>query len=252
MYIFAVYNIKLDSMNKNLIFILFSMMLAPSASINTNAQNILKQIGQNLQQQYNSGDDEVYTQDRDHVYYRGGVLRDADARSFEFLGHGYAKDNWHVFYNGRILNGADPSTFILYEDADNHIVYRPNGSGRPGGMRPHRPDEGQGASNYGYTHDTFNAYYRGSKIDGASGSSFQVLTDGYAKDSFNAYFEGRKIEGSSGSSFQVLRGGYSRDSFNAFYYGRKIEGSSGSSFQVTEDGYAKDTFNTYYRGKKIN
>lgn len=238
-------------MKKTIFILLFTMLIMPDAGLSLMAQNYVTPSTRNVQQLRRNNPNEIYTQDRDHVYYRGELLTEADARSFEFLGHGYAKDNWHVFYNGRILNGADPNTFVLYEDADNYIVYRPNGNNRPHGMRPNRPS-GNESYNYGYTKDTFNAYYRGQKIEGASGSSFQVLKDGYAKDSFNAYFNGRKIDGSSGNSFQVLRDGYSKDTFNAYYRGQKIEGASGSSFQVTEEGYAKDSFNMFYRGKKIN
>jgi hypothetical protein len=65
--------------------------------------------------------------------------------------------------------------------------------------------------NYGYTTDSFNAYYMGRKIDGASVHSFKPLGGGYAKDTWNAYFAGQKISGARANSFQSSGYGYAKD-----------------------------------------
>jgi hypothetical protein len=81
----------------------------------------------------------------------------------------------------------------------------------------------QGTYYYGtYTKDSFNVYFNGQKISGASVTSFQVLNYGYAKDSFNDYFNGQKIIGASVTSFQVLNNGYAKDSWNTYYMGKKV------------------------------
>ncbi len=53
----------------------------------------------------------------------------------------------------------------------------------------------------GYAKDTWNAYFAGQKILGASPASFQVLVNGYAKDNSYVYFMGQKVTGLSPYSF---------------------------------------------------
>ena len=74
----------------------------------------------------------------------------------------------------------------------------------------------------------------------------------YYKDSYNVYYEGEKISGASAASFVVLSNGYARDNYYAYYRGNKISGSSGNSFKNLDNGYAKDNYSTYYKGKKVN
>ena len=76
---------------------------------------------------------------------------------------------------------------------------------------------------FGYAKDTWNVYFDGKKINGASPESFKVLRDGYAKDTWNVYFDAVKIEGASPDSFKVLRDGYAKDTWNTYYFGRKID-----------------------------
>ncbi len=75
---------------------------------------------------------------------------------------------------------------------------------------------------WGYSKDTWSAYYNGKKIDGASASSFNSIGDGYAKDTWNAYYDGRKINGASASSFKSIGNGYAKDTWNTYRYGQKI------------------------------
>lgn len=64
-------------------------------------------------QGYNNGNYNHYdyTIDKRYVYYRGVVIRDADPRSFQDLGDGYAKDSRYVYYNGQRLQGVNPQSF---------------------------------------------------------------------------------------------------------------------------------------------
>lgn len=216
----------------------------------------------------------AYSVRGNEAIYEGRVIREADAKSFQILGHGYAKDRYNVYLDGQVLRFVDPQTFRLYE----RDMARPN-PGRPGNIvgGGHRGDyvnrptyhmdrfnvyfngekvQGASASSFkdlgdGYGCDSFSAYYFGKKIHGSTGSSFQVIGYGYSKDAFNVYYDGVKLNGVSGNRFELLGYGYSKDAFNVFYNGEKVQGASTSSFHVDRDGYAHDNFNTYYFGKKI-
>ena len=47
-----------------------------------------------------------------------------------------------------------------------------------------------------YVKDSFNVYWRGTKVDSADAMSFHDLGYGYGKDLFNVYYRGRKIDAS--------------------------------------------------------
>jgi hypothetical protein len=90
--------------------------------------------------------------------------------------------------------------------------------------------------NSGYSTDSFNAYYMGQKINGASAMSFEILDNGYAKDSWSIYFRGRKIDGASAMSFETIGNGYAKDSWSVYYMGKKMNGVSPNSFSLNHFG----------------
>lgn len=53
-----------------------------------------------------------YCKDKNNVYYKSDVLRNAEASSFEVLSSIYAKDRRYVYENGKILDGYNPVTFV--------------------------------------------------------------------------------------------------------------------------------------------
>lgn len=152
-----------------------------------------------------------YSADGRAVYYRGRQMEMADPRSFRELGHGYAVDRFNVYLDGTVLEYADPSTFRLKPQHD-------------------RREDGPGER------DMQDRRGRGS---------------GYFKSSFDVFFNGKKIDGASTHSFEEIGGGYAKDSFRVYYRGKRVEGASTFSFKYLGDGYAEDSFHTYYRGKKL-
>ena len=182
-----------------------------------------------------------YSKRNGQVYYDGKVIHGADSHSFRDLGYGYSKDRNHVYRYGTILEYVDPSSF--------KVDRRFSSDNRPSHGRP---DGGyHNCERPGYYVSTFDVFYNGEKIPGASGSSFVILKEGYAKDAFNVYWMGKKISGASTSSFVCLGNGYAKDAFNAYWKGRKINGSSTSSFKVTRGFYAEDAFDVYFKGEKL-
>lgn len=209
------------------------------------------------------------------VYYGNVELRDADPRTIQDLGYGYAKDGGHVYWNGQVLPYVDPVYFRL----NDRYADRPPVSNKPG-VKPGKPSYNDRYDNYGYVitgnavlfngrvvsgarassfkdlgwgygKDSFDVYYCGEKISGASSSSFKVLKDGYAKNSFDVYYLGKEIKHASPDSFKLLNDGYAKDSFSVYYLGVKVEGAWVSTFKVLGNGYAQDAVNTYYLGRKV-
>ena len=177
------------------------------------------------------------------VFYRGIRVRGADAQSFVELGFGYAKDRHRVYMNGRQLPYVDPDGFSLVDVSgfDKYGLDYPDIDDGPAWDKE---------SCSGYIKTSHNVLYHGRVLAGASASSFVDLGWGYAKDSFNAYYKGRKIDASAGA-LKVLGGGYAKDSFAVFYLGNKVNGASVNSFKYLGKGYAEDNFSTYYRGAKV-
>ena len=148
-----------------------------------------------------------YEMDRGRIFFGEELVMQADVRSFQDLGFGYAKDSRNVYMNGRVLENVDPSTFRL----------KPHS-----GYRHHGRDKEEPATHKGYYKTTFNVYYGDKKLD-AMASSFVELGGGYAKDAFNVYYYGEKVKGAWASSFKYTGNGYGEDSFDAYYRGKKLE-----------------------------
>lgn len=211
------------------------------------------------------------------VYYNNIIMHEADPRTIQDLGYGYAKDDEYVWFEGRILPLVDPHSFrlkhtappdgpvppqhgsqdfglddlfsLLFGNGSNHNSgqapgydhghgYNPGGYG-PGHMQPER----------GYEIVGTKVYYDGVLVSNASAHSFKDLGWGYAKDSSRAYYCGRKISNDP-TRFKVLADGYAMDAFDVYYFGEEI-GASTSGFKVLSDGYAKDAFDAYYCGKEV-
>ena len=49
----------------------------------------------------------------DKVYYNNIIMHEADPRTIQDLGYGYAKDNEYVWFEGKILPLVDPHMFRL-------------------------------------------------------------------------------------------------------------------------------------------
>ena len=207
------------------------------------------------------------------VYYNNVIMHDADPRTIQDLGYGYAKDNEYVWFEGKILPLVDPYTFRLKHSAppagsvpphqgsqgfgldDLLSVLLGNGSNHNGGHAPGY-DQGHGGYGPGHMHQERGyeivgnkVYYNGVLVSNASAHSFKDLGWGYAKDSSRVYYCGKKISNDP-TRFKALADGYAMDAFDVYYFGKEIEAST-SGFKVLSDGYAKDAFDAYYCGKEV-
>ena len=202
------------------------------------------------------------------VYYGRMELSDADYRTFEDLGHGYAKDKSNVWWKGNVLPYVDAKSFRLTTQgnkpgsAPEHGPDAPGYGNAPGhgnapgygpGNGPGNPGYGNIPGSYGHNYVVSGSYvyYNGEKVKGARASSFKDLGWGYAMDNFDVYYCGKEIDAST-MNFTVLTDGYAKNSFDVFFLGKEVKGASPSSFKVLSNGYAKDSFDTFYMGKKID
>ena len=211
------------------------------------------------------------------VYYNNMILQEADPRTIQDLGYGYARDNDYVWFEGKILPLVDPYTFRLKQMAppsaqhpSQHPSQHPpqqgshgvglgdilsvvlgNGSGHNHGTKPpaHGPGNNHMHQERGYEIVGTKVYYNGAIVSNASAHSFKELGWGYAKDSNRVFYCGKYLTGNP-SRFKALTDGYAMDTFDVYYFGKEIEAST-SGFKVLSDGYAKDAFNAYYCGKKV-
>lgn len=222
-----------------------TVMLLLATSVQAQVPNSFRQTGQMQYCSHKSYKD-VYSGDRNNVFYKGRLVQYADPMTFRDMGFGYGRDRMNVYFEGAIIPHADPVTFKIYRQSDtrNMRTYE-----QPD-ILPEEEMPGTAFSD-GYSKDNINVYYMGRKIEDATASSFHELDDGYAKDAFHVYFMGRNITDATVSSFELLGDGYAKDAFAAFYLGLKIEDATASSFIYIGHDMAKDAFNKYFRGKKI-
>lgn len=144
-----------------------------------------------------------YTSKDGCVYYCDEAIEHADVNTFRVLKYGYAKDKNNVYYKGDILRFVDPVSFKLKGKKDNATDELPE---------------------TGYYKADGVVFYNGKTVKGVfTVSNFKDLGDGYAIDTFNAYYKGVKIEGAHASGFKNLGKGYAKDSFHTYFYGKKTE-----------------------------
>ncbi len=209
------------------------------------------------------------------VYYNNVILHDADPRTIQDLGYGYAKDNENVWLEGKLLPLVDAKSFRLKNSSSpvphpgngldlgdilsgifGQGVGQNSGHGQPGYSPGHdKPAPGRPGPGHippherGYEIIGSKVYFNGTIVSNASVHSFKDLGWGYAKDNNRVYYNGKKLTDNP-TRFKALTDGYAMDSFDVYYFGKEIKAST-SGFKVLSDGYAKDAFDAYYCGKEV-
>jgi len=59
--------------------------------------------------------EEMYARDKDHVFSRSQIIKDADIASFQVINAQFAKDKNHVYFFERRLQDVNPDTFVYQE-----------------------------------------------------------------------------------------------------------------------------------------
>ncbi len=162
----------------------------------------------------------AYAKDKQHVYFAGKVIKNADPVSFEFLEKPYyTRDKDNVYLSGSYFcSDAKNFTFLgKYYCRNSQEVFRPIGTGDLVSEDAAHFKILKEEAGYDYAIDSKFAYINGIKIKEANPSTFSVLGGGFTKDNAHVFFETDAIPVSNNRFFKVLVGSYSTDGKYVFY-----------------------------------
>ena len=127
--------------------------------------------------------DELYSKDKNNIYYKGERIIEVDIPTFEKLDkYVYSKDKNNIYFRGKKITGADKNTF-------------------------EKIDERQ------YSKDKNNIYYENKIIEGADRNTFEILNHYYSKDKNNIYYENKKLKGIDVKTFGKINKIFQVDNF---------------------------------------
>jgi hypothetical protein len=162
-----------------------------------------------------------YARDKNHVYWRGEIISNAEPASFELLAGRYAKDSEHVYLDLNVVEGADPKTFQKL---------------------PGKEIWGRDGNDF---------YYGQEALHVSDPGSFMILNDGWAKDQHCYYYYAygylnvsRKVE-CDYASMKILNHRWAKDSRRAYYGIKPVEVQDLVSFHAVGEADAKDKFRRY-------
>lgn len=170
-----------------------------------------------------------YARDKQHLYYRGKVVKDALAEDIHEVENSrglYWHNNKQVLYDDKVLHGATPENFSPYKDFTGWA----------------RSDTGH----------EFNVFSYGKQLPTVDGESFAPLNDFYARDKNKIFFKDELIlPGADAASFRLLsEHDFARDKNHVYYLSSKqpfiIGDADPASFEVFDRGYAKDKNNIFH------
>ena len=158
--------------------------------------------------------DHDWGKDASNYFYRNKVI-EVDYSTFRNLHNYFSKDDSTVYmhYNGSFMKiSASAPTFTIVDTSD--YAYDKNNLYHPSFEK----DDANGIQLLTIEHDDIdkiklynkhyllsggNIYYRGLMIEGATRTSFEVISDRYAKDETTVFFEEKKVEGADVKTFKI-------------------------------------------------
>lgn len=109
-----------------------------------------------------------------------------------------------------------------------------------------------------YAKDKNFGYWRGEKIEGSDGKSFDILSkemlnsyDEYAKDKNYVYYENKVLERANPKTIEWIRDYFLKDDKGIFWGTKKIENIKVKNFKKLGFYYWKNNNEIYYKDKKI-
>jgi hypothetical protein len=162
-----------------------------------------------------------YAKDKNHVYWRGTIISNAEPVTFELLVGRYAKDSKHVYLDQNVVEGADPETFQKL---------------------PGKEIWGQDKNDF---------YYGNEALHVSDPGSFIILNDGWAKDSHFYYYYAygyihvsRKVD-CDYASMKILNDFWAKDARRAYYGMKPVEVLDLVSFHTVGEFEGKDKYRRY-------
>ena len=171
-----------------------------------------------------------YAKDKNHVYYNGTIMQNADAKTFERLDSFHAKDRQHIFY----------SQYVLSEDP-NHFRFLGSGYSRD---RKHIYSGDYPISDSPDTFERFEGFARDEhgiiigihRLENADSKSFQYVGSDYYRDKNHVFLieSDRKcvISEADAATFKVISQYYTKDKNKVFWRGEPLSNADPTKFQV--------------------
>ncbi len=194
---------------------------------------------------------DIYSKDKQNVYYKDGIITDADASTFEMIDDIYSKDKQNVYYKNCIITDADVSTFEVIDDIyskdKNHKYYQ---NGILLGLDPSSsPIDGLRLTTDG-AHLYCHTKYGASRLQGISPSSYKVLTEERENQKFDKFFvkndsliyqiEDNRVsivEGFDPATFEFLGYDVLKDKNRITCYNYEVKADNASVYVVRSQDY---------------
>lgn len=168
----------------------------------------------------------IYARDADHVFFRGKILADVDAKTFRdalATPTSYYADSKSVIFDGRSLAGSDPESFVQLKSPDGEPTT--------------------------FFKDKNSVYWIGQKITGLQASTVKALSQSYLSDAAHVFYIQKQVAGADAASFVSLAEyeSWGKDKNSLFYQEVAHPEIDITSFQILERGYIKDKSKVFYR-----
>lgn len=178
--------------------------------------------------------DNYFEKDNQNVYYffsdnTNLKIEDADVKTFEVLGNGYAKDKNNVYWTSSRIKNADIKTFEVIKDEveyakDKNYVY----SKWIPVKNVINPETFEFIENSIYAKDKNKIYYRGGQgelgiVENANPDTFKTIKlnneySHFGQDEKNLYYDGNLLKNVDYNSFKMLSKNYVVDKDNLYYF----------------------------------
>lgn len=182
-----------------------------------------------------------FAKDHQHCYCVGARLRDGNGATFRALNFCYVTDGRLVWTLGGVVKDADAESFEVCDDGVNSLdelrvpygygkdrsrVYHYDYDGTPNWVRKATPGTFQSLNDGHFARDHQFVFYGGAPLPGAKPDTWQKVEGYYSKDHQRIYYLNRHIKAADYATFEVVPSGpgaslFARDQ-NNFYFNDEI------------------------------
>ena len=199
-----------------------------------------------------------YAKDCCSVFWLDDLVASANPKSIKVLGQSYATDSNQVFHKGWLIHDADPNSFTIISKHENfsrdknHVFF---GDKSTDVLNPNKFEIVYDGSAARWGSDGVNYYhfgnFTGHILLESDYPSTQILSERYAIDKDSAYFENQEIIGADISSFKVLQTYFARDKFKVYFEHEQISDADADSFVASNSWFSRDKNCKYKRTEKV-
>lgn len=174
-----------------------------------------------------------FAKDHRHCYCVGGRLRDGNGATFRALNYCYHTDGRLVWALGGVVKDADAESFEVCDDGidslnamrvpygygrDRSRVYYYDYDGKPNWVRKATPETFQSLNDGHFARDHQFIFYGGSPLPGAKVDTWRRMECYYSKDDRRIYYLNRHIKAADYATFEVvLSEPLARDKNNLYF-----------------------------------